>query len=1082
MELRKKILVVAVASCFAGGVNALPTAPTVAAGAASFAQRGKTLTVTNTPGSIINWQGFSIGQGEATRFIQQSAASAVLNRVTGGDPSTILGQLQSNGRVFLINPNGITFGAGSQIDVAGLVASSLHMADADFLNGRFKFSGTELSGQVVNRGEIRTPEGGKVWLIAPKVENSGLITTPTGEIILAAGKSIEITDPRNASIRVQIEAPDGEALNIGQLIAKSGVVGMYGKTVRASGTISANAAVVENGKVVFKRNTEPATLTQTAGTVELKASDTLSVEAGAKISADGPKAGKVVIQAKDQITLNVDTQISANGVEGGDVEVNSVAGSLLSSSQVEARGSDGPGGRVALTGQHVGILQRSRIDASGDTGGGVVLIGGDFQGTNPDVQNSKLTYVAPDAQIHADALTLGNGGKVVVWADNTTRYYGTITARGGANGGDGGFVEVSGKDTLVYKGNVDTRAPQGKTGMLLLDPANIIIANGSGDSADDGADVSTTSFAGDPSGVTGAVTTGDNPPGGTLTLFESELEGISAATNISLAATNAITINDLADNNLNLAQTGGGSVSFNSASFSMNAGDTITTAGAAINLTTTGSSVVGGINAAGGAITLNVGGTSSVNGVIAGSGTALNKLGAGTLTLGGANTYTGTTTVSAGTLTLSGGSAIPNAGAVNLDTSGAVLNVANAEVLGSLAGVSGTTVNLNTGTLTAGDAGNATFSGIIQGSGNVIKAGTGTWTLSGSNTYSGLTTINAGTLKLGAAGDSTNTPLGTTISGTLVRPGAALDLNGFSLATAEALTLNGTGVASGGALTNSAGAASYSGLITLGMASSIVTSAGDINITNPGTITGATFGLTLGGSGNGSIASVIGTTSGTLTKNGAGTWTVANANTYTGVTTVNAGTLRYGANNAILTSNTVTVNDGGTLALNDFSGTIGALTVNSGVTGGQVTTGTGTLTLGGNVTSTGGGTNASINGKLDLGAATRTITATNTADGINVSAVISGPVGLTSAGTGTVTLSGANTYTGVTTVSTGTLKLGAAGDATNTPLGTIQSGTTVSSGAALDLNGFTLGTAEPLTLSGTGVSSSGALTNSSAGA
>ena len=154
----------------------MPVAPTVAAGSVSFLQNGSKLTVTNTPGSIINWQGFSIGQGEATRFIQQSAASAVLNRVTGGDPSSILGQLQSNGRVFLINPNGITFGAGAQIDVAGLVASSLHLSDADFTNGRFKFIGSDSAGKVVNHGQIKTPEGGTVWLIAPKVENSGLIS------------------------------------------------------------------------------------------------------------------------------------------------------------------------------------------------------------------------------------------------------------------------------------------------------------------------------------------------------------------------------------------------------------------------------------------------------------------------------------------------------------------------------------------------------------------------------------------------------------------------------------------------------------------------------------------------------------------------------------------------------------------------------------------------------------------------------------------------------------------------------------------------------------------------------------------
>ena len=99
-----------------------PTGASVVSGQVYFNSQGNFLSITNTPGSIINWRGFSIGSSEIVRFLQQSASSSVLNRVTGIDPSVILGALQSNGRVFLINPNGILFGAGAQIDVAGLVA------------------------------------------------------------------------------------------------------------------------------------------------------------------------------------------------------------------------------------------------------------------------------------------------------------------------------------------------------------------------------------------------------------------------------------------------------------------------------------------------------------------------------------------------------------------------------------------------------------------------------------------------------------------------------------------------------------------------------------------------------------------------------------------------------------------------------------------------------------------------------------------------------------------------------------------------------------------------------------------------
>ncbi len=134
------------------------------------------------------------------------------------------------------------------------------------------------------------------------------------------------------------------------------------------------------------------------------------------------------------------------------------------------------GGRVELLGDRVALLDHAQIDVSGPTGGGVVLIGGDYrgQGTVPTAQQ---TFVSPLAQINADASLSGDGGKVIVWAEQTTRFFGSISARGGRTGGNGGLVEVSGKDTLNFQGSVDTSAPLGQQGILLLDPANITITN-----------------------------------------------------------------------------------------------------------------------------------------------------------------------------------------------------------------------------------------------------------------------------------------------------------------------------------------------------------------------------------------------------------------------------------------------------------------------------------------------------------------------------------------------------------------------------------------------------------------------------
>jgi filamentous hemagglutinin family protein len=119
-SLRPVALAVSFACC--GGAAANPVGPNVTAGSATFNAAGKTLNVTNAPGTIINWNSFSIGSGEHTRFLQQSASSAVLNRVVGNDASSILGALSSNGRVFVVNPHGIVFGAGARIDTAGFIA------------------------------------------------------------------------------------------------------------------------------------------------------------------------------------------------------------------------------------------------------------------------------------------------------------------------------------------------------------------------------------------------------------------------------------------------------------------------------------------------------------------------------------------------------------------------------------------------------------------------------------------------------------------------------------------------------------------------------------------------------------------------------------------------------------------------------------------------------------------------------------------------------------------------------------------------------------------------------------------------
>lgn len=154
----------------------------------------QSLVVTQTgSAAVINWQDFSIGLGERVHFEQPSASAAVLNRVTGSLASDIQGQLSGTGRVLLINPNGILFGAGSRVDVAGLVASTLDISDDDFAQGNYVFAGDpQSSAGILQAGEIVASDGGFVLLAAAQVENSGLIQARLGSVVLASGSALTL--------------------------------------------------------------------------------------------------------------------------------------------------------------------------------------------------------------------------------------------------------------------------------------------------------------------------------------------------------------------------------------------------------------------------------------------------------------------------------------------------------------------------------------------------------------------------------------------------------------------------------------------------------------------------------------------------------------------------------------------------------------------------------------------------------------------------------------------------------------------------------------------------------------------------
>lgn len=428
------------ASIMPSALYANPQDGSVAAGSATISNSGNQTTINQSSDkAIINWRGFSIGPQETTQFVQPSSSSISLNRVTGNNnPSQIEGALRANGQVWLINPSGIMFHKGSQVNVAGIVASTANIQDADFMAGNYHFiQSPDHNVGIVNEGNITVQDRGLVALVAPAVSNSGTITAHMGKVTLASGTEFTVdlvgdqliqfatgskvtqtpTDPNGRPMRDSVA-------NHGQIYADGGQV-----------VLSAHAA---EGVVDHSINMD--------GVIQARSISTHN--------------GQIVLAGNDGVT-QVSGGMDVSGLRSGET-----------------------GGTIHITGHKVGVLAGAHLNASGKAGGGTILIGGDYQGKGviPKADQAELTYIDKAAVIEADATDKGNGGKIVAWSDtsnpnSTTRVYGILSAKGGLNGGDGGIIETSGSHIDTSGAIVNTTAPQGKTGNWLLDPGDITITN-----------------------------------------------------------------------------------------------------------------------------------------------------------------------------------------------------------------------------------------------------------------------------------------------------------------------------------------------------------------------------------------------------------------------------------------------------------------------------------------------------------------------------------------------------------------------------------------------------------------------------
>lgn len=371
-----------------------------------------------------SFQQFGLTTGEIAQFLSQPEIANILGRVTGGDPSVINGLIQVTGSsadLYLMNPAGMVFGPGARLDVPGSFTATTGDR-IGFPGGWFNASGpndyANLSGSP---------------LLISFLAQGGLILNQ-GDLAVNSGESISLIG--------------GQAINTGSLTAPGGTV-----------VITA----VEGSQRV--RLSQPGHL--------------LSLELEPEqIPVNSPLKTQDLPQLLTGKGIDPDFTVTPTGelqLSGSDLQIPMQGGTTVITGQIDTSGA-GMGGNIGIFGTQIALVD-AEIAANGQQGGGTILIGGEQQGQGP-VPNATHLFVDQQTKIAADGVGNGDGGRVILFASDTARIFGNISAKGGDLGGDGGFVETSGLKNLQIDGNPNVAAPQGQGGTWLIDPNNIEIGTG----------------------------------------------------------------------------------------------------------------------------------------------------------------------------------------------------------------------------------------------------------------------------------------------------------------------------------------------------------------------------------------------------------------------------------------------------------------------------------------------------------------------------------------------------------------------------------------------------------------------------
>lgn len=468
--LRRKHIIgfpaaLAAGACFAALISANPayanpTGATVVSGVATFSENGNKLDIHQTSNrALIDWRSFDIAEGEHTQFHQPSASAVAVNRIMDINPSTIAGKLSANGNLVLINPNGMMFTNTAVVDVNGIVATTADIDTSAFAAGSMLFDKTgNADAKIINHGFMTAADAGLVGLVAPQVENHGIIQAQYGRIQLASADVATLDFYGDGLLKVAVKDSALEKQfvhNTGTLEAEGGVVAMTAATARN----------VFDSLIQVEGELRAPVVEQSAGKIVIR-------NANGGIESDST----VLVQAE------LDASGRDAGEQGGSIEILGGHVGLFNGTILDASGHSAPVASDVATEGTATIDAEGNVRSEADflahqnRAGGSIKVGGDYLGQG-DTQTAQNLFVDEYVITVNDALANGDAGRSVFWSDDTTTFKGYVFGRGGAEGGHGGFVETSGKNMLDVHGYVDLRSrAQGyNNGTYLLDPSNIAV-------------------------------------------------------------------------------------------------------------------------------------------------------------------------------------------------------------------------------------------------------------------------------------------------------------------------------------------------------------------------------------------------------------------------------------------------------------------------------------------------------------------------------------------------------------------------------------------------------------------------------